>query len=87
MNRVNQNLATNFESPIIKKENIMTDYMKKFNEDPAVAAYKQFMSEPSNIRNCDSCPENMGCNSLPCGQQNCWVSLHCGDYYEGYLML
>lgn len=61
----------------------MTEYMKNFNSDPAVVAYKQFMSEPSNIRNCDSCPENNGRNwpesSLPCGQQNCWVSLHCGD--------
>ena len=42
--------------------------------------YREFMFNPDNIHNCSECPErgnNCG-NGLPCGQQNCWVSVHCG---------
>lgn len=44
--------------------------------------YIEFMYNPNNIRNCANCPENNGCASsdcerkLPCGQYNCWVSVH-----------
>ena len=46
--------------------------------------YVQFMSDPHNEYNCESCPENQGFDSwpgciLPCGQQNCWVTCHCED--------
>ena len=43
--------------------------------------YCDFMYNRKNIRNCEQCHENQGesnwQNRLPCGQQNCWVELHC----------
>lgn len=43
--------------------------------------YVDFMLNPENANKCDDCPENIGSDSwqgkLPCGQQNCWVTLHC----------
>ena len=41
--------------------------------------YISFMNDPKNIMNCDSCPENSHRkeSNLPCGQQHCWVELHC----------
>jgi hypothetical protein len=45
--------------------------------------YIDFMCDPSNSHNCDSCPENRNWSSwggnLPCGQQNCWVDCHCSE--------
>lgn len=39
------------------------------------------MFNKDNIRNCENCPENREMsdwqNRLPCGQQNCWVDIHC----------
>lgn len=47
-----------------------------------IIAYREFMSNPENERNCSVCPENMGMSDwqdrLPCGQWNCWVRIHCG---------
>lgn len=52
-------------------------YVSKEEYD-RVEAYKDFMYNPDNVRNCSECPENIGdTNNLPCGQQNCWVSCHC----------
>lgn len=49
--------------------------------------YVEFMYDRKNIRNCDGCPENIGCcgwqGNLPCGQQNCWVEVHCGSDDSG----
>ena len=46
-----------------------------------VQAYKAFMYNPHNVRNCSECPENCGSfnNNYghPCGQPNCWVTAHC----------
>lgn len=46
-----------------------------------VNAYIEFMYNPSNSHNCSECPENKGASSWggnkPCGQQNCWVDVHC----------
>lgn len=43
--------------------------------------YIAFMYNPDNICKCDNCPENRGFSSwggnMPCGQQNCWVAIHC----------
>ena len=44
--------------------------------------YQDFMYDPENIERCDCCPENRGFSSwpghrLPCGQDNCWVVVHC----------
>ena len=40
--------------------------------------YKDFMYNPANAYNCSECPENEEREgSLPCGQQNCWVCVHC----------
>ena len=40
--------------------------------------YRGFMENPDNIHKCHKCPENYGYDGeLPCGQQNCWVSIHC----------
>ena len=47
--------------------------------------YVEFMFDRSNEMQCDRCPENSGCSNwqyrLPCGQQNCWVTVHC-DHAE-----
>lgn len=47
-----------------------------------IIAYREFMSNPENERNCSVCPENRGMSDwqdrLPCGQWNCWVRIHCG---------
>lgn len=44
--------------------------------------YIDFMYNPENIGHCDKCPENRGFSDwqgcLPCGQQHCWVRVHCG---------
>ena len=51
--------------------------------DVGVMDYKTFMYDENNVRKCDGCPENKGMasdasgNRLPCGQYNCWVSVHC----------
>ena len=44
--------------------------------------YLAYMSNPSHICECENCPENRGRgddrnNYRECGQQNCWVRLHC----------
>ncbi len=42
------------------------------------AQYKQFMYDSDNSHNCGNCPENNGNeDTLPCGQQHCWVDIHC----------
>lgn len=40
-------------------------------------AYIHFMSSPENSHNCAECPENehRDNDTLPCGQQNCWVDV------------
>jgi len=42
-------------------------------------AYICFMCDPDNSYNCNECPERESGNGegLPCGQQNCWVDVHC----------
>lgn len=57
------------------KSIVNADYME---------AYKAFMYDPKNIMNCVDCPENILLSDkyrdgLPCGQQHCWVSCHCGE--------
>ena len=46
-----------------------------------IKAYVDFMYDRNNELNCSGCPENEGFDSwggnLPCGQQNCWVTIHC----------
>lgn len=48
-----------------------------------VDSYLDFMCNPDNIGNCESCPENGGFasfnNPRPCGQQRCWVKVHCKE--------
>ena len=43
--------------------------------------YVDFMCNIENAHKCDRCPENHNFNSYnaenPCGQQNCWVVVHC----------
>ena len=43
--------------------------------------YVDFMCNIENAHKCDRCPENHNFNSYnsenPCGQQNCWVVIHC----------
>lgn len=39
--------------------------------------YREFMFNEHNEFLCSCCPENKGySNPLPCGQQNCWVTIH-----------
>lgn len=48
-----------------------------------VRRYCNFMYNPDNSCNCSECPENKGFDSwqnrYPCGQQNCWVDIHCKE--------
>lgn len=48
--------------------------------------YRNFIYDSSNIINCDKCPHNNDdtMSKLPCGQQNCWVKIHCerNDNYD-----
>lgn len=46
--------------------------------------YLDFMYTPGNVGKCKGCPENRGedgheANGHPCGQQNCWVAVHCNS--------
>ena len=43
--------------------------------------YICFMCDPDNSYNCNECPERESGsgNGLPCGQQHCWVDVHCND--------
>lgn len=50
--------------------------------------YCKFMYDEKNEFNCDCCPENRDMESgssrvHPCGQQNCWVTIHCASADEG----
>lgn len=56
---------------------------ERLSESDIIAAekWKEFVSNPENVCNCDICPQNEGFsswpgNQLPCGQFRCWVSLH-----------
>ena len=41
--------------------------------------YSEFMHDPDNEGECDVCPERFLNASVfvPCGQQRCWVLVHC----------
>lgn len=59
---------------------------KKEEAEKRKEQYIQFMYNKDNILNCEACPENNGMTSAgriagPCGQQNCWVAVHCCDHY------
>ena len=47
-----------------------------------------FLYNADNIGNCEECPYNDGYERGaayivgPCGQQNCWVSVHVNNYEE-----
>lgn len=51
-----------------------------------LSKYIEFMCNPENEYACDECPENIGSSSwqnrLPCGQQHCWVTMHCKEEEE-----
>lgn len=50
--------------------------------DEQIEAYKQFMYDPQNEYCCEKCPENQDFSgNLPCGQQHCWVTVHCHPEY------
>lgn len=37
-----------------------------------------FLCTEENIENCEACPYNDGFSGrYPCGQQHCWVAIHC----------
>ena len=40
-----------------------------------------YMCNPDNSYNCNECPERESGNGegSPCGQQNCWVNVHCKE--------
>lgn len=39
---------------------------------------REWLYTEGNAYQCEHCPENRGeRNGLPCGQQNCWVCVHC----------
>ncbi len=55
-------------------------YEENMKAREALKPYINFMYNEDNIDNCSCCPENNGMEncSRPCGQQNCWVAVHCG---------
>lgn len=56
------------------------DYECKKPSAEKLKEYREFMFNPDNIENCAECPERGNNNrgfGLPCGQQNCWVRVHC----------
>ena len=55
----------------------MMNYEEKFNSDQEIINYKKFMYNEDNAFNCGSCPENHTGEYRGCGQQNCWVCVHC----------
>lgn len=58
----------------------MNNTFEKFQElrNSVVAQeYKRFMFDPANSLNCEACPENHTGKYRGCGQQNCWVDIHC----------
>lgn len=39
---------------------------------------REFVGNEKNIGKCDHCPYNDGFSrGLKCGQQNCWIRIHC----------
>lgn len=56
------------------------------SKDFTTEEYFEFMYNPANKFKCDSCPDNRGysygwnANVGPCGQQNCWVTMHCKQH-------
>lgn len=54
--------------------------LKKQDFNKFVEEYKKFMYNEGNVHKCDGCPENEGRPGNACGQQNCWVAVHCGRY-------
>jgi hypothetical protein len=62
----------------MKVMNHMNYECEKLNEVDK-DAYICFMCDPNNSYNCNECPERESGNDdrLPCGQQNCWVDVHC----------
>jgi len=42
--------------------------------------YVKFMTNPGNVGRCENCPKNRHFDDWqdrkPCGQYNCWVSVH-----------
>jgi hypothetical protein len=51
-----------------------------------VKEYRDWMYNPDNQLNCDECPENLDTTNsqwkYPCGQQTCWVTVHCNRKEE-----
>ena len=44
------------------------------------SAYCEFMGNPDNEGDCEHCPHGLdGYRPRPCGQQNCWVTIHCKE--------
>lgn len=50
-------------------------------EKKEINKINEFLYNPENIGNCSECPMNEDFDSWegkkPCGQQNCWVLIHC----------
>lgn len=53
--------------------------------EETVRKVQEFLYNEDNIKNCSECPMNFGMEegssriAGPCGQQNCWVEIHCND--------
>ena len=58
--------------------------------DVYLVAYRFWMYNEANEQHCDCCPENCGRKSGtchlagPCGQQHCWVTIHCNSNEDEY---
>lgn len=56
--------------------------MKKADVKKALD-YEKFMYNPDNQGKCKDCPENNGYDTFYlCGQQKCWVTVHCEKMKE-----
>lgn len=45
--------------------------------DKEVQQYKAFVYNEANIHNCENCPHRNDTRDNYCGQQHCWVEVHC----------
>lgn len=58
------------------------EFSKIASAEEFAKATSKFYYDISNRFNCENCPYGLepygSRNDRPCGQQNCWVSVHCG---------
>lgn len=82
-NAENRSITNFVENLILKglKKETVADMLKeenKMEKRMTPEEVRHFLCTESNIESCGNCPYNDGFSGrYPCGQQNCWVAIHC----------